>query len=169
MFHQPQPLVPAANQLDNPQRGDVVLFRFPVADSTDQEEPPKRRPCLVLDVRRRGAECFVELAYGTSSDGRANRGYEVIVKHPKSRARAGLNKPTRFVCARRIIVNVKSSGFCCPDGATPPLIGRLDDALMERMNAIRARIQAEADIAAHYREERRRERARWAHEERGFR
>lgn len=169
MFHHPQPFIPATDWTDYPQRGDIVLFRFPVADNTNQTEPPKRRPCLVLDVRRRGAECFVELAYGTSSNGRANRGYEVIVKQSKSRARAGLNKPTRFVCARRIIVNVKSRGFHCPDGATPPLIGCLDDALMERMNAIRARIQAEADIAAQYREERRREQARWAHEERGFR
>lgn len=169
MFHQPQPLVPALDWAAYPQRGDVVLFRFPVADSADQKEPPKRRPCLVLDVRRRGVECFVELAYGTSSKGRANRGYELIVKQPESRARAGLNKPTRFVCARRIFVNVKSEGFDCPGGSGSPLIGCLDEALMERMNAIRARIQAEADIAAHYREERRREQARWAHEDRGFR
>ncbi|WP_322865928.1 hypothetical protein U5922_006795 [Aquicoccus sp. G2-2] len=159
MFHDPQPLVPALDWAANPQRGDVVLFRFPVANSTDQE-PPKRRPCLVLDVRRRGAECFVELAYGTSSNGRANRGYELIVKQPKSRAHAGLNKSTRFVCARRIFVSVKSKGFDCPDGSTSPLIGCLDEALMEQMNAIRAKIQAEADIAAHYREERRREQAR---------
>ncbi|WP_099824085.1 hypothetical protein [Oceaniglobus indicus] len=169
MFHQPKPLVPAPDWAANPQRGDVVLFRFPVADSADHKEQPKRRPSLVLDVRKRGADCFVELAYGTSSDGRANRGYEVSVKQPKSRARAGLNKPTRFVCARRIIVNVNSSGFHCPDGTTSPLLGRLDEALMERMNAIRARLQAEADIAAHYREERRQEQARWAREDRGFR
>lgn len=169
MFHQPQPFTPALDWAANPQRGDVVLFRFPVADSNDQQESPKRRPCLVLDVRRRGAECFVELAYGTSSKGRANRGDEVIVKQPESKAHAGLKKPTRFVCARRIFVNVKSRGFDCPDGTTSPLIGCLDEALMDRMNAIRARIQAEADIAAHYREERRREQARWAHEDRGFR
>lgn len=66
-------------------------------------------------------------------------------------------------------MNVKSSGFHCPDGTATPLIGRLDDALMDRMNAIRARIQAEADIAAHYRDERHQEQARWAREDRGFR
>lgn len=81
MFHQPQPIVPATDWAIIPQRGDVVLFRFPVAEDADQAEPPKRRPCLVLDVRRRGTECFIELAYGTSSDGRANRGYEVLVTH----------------------------------------------------------------------------------------
>lgn len=169
MFHQPQPLIPAVDWAANPQGGDVVLFRFPIADDTDQKDTPKRRPCLVLNVRKRGTECFVELAYGTSSDGRANRGYEVRVKQAKSLSQAGLNKPTRFVCARRIIVNVDNNGFDCPDGGASALIGCLDDALMDRMNAIRARVEAEADIAAHYREERRQEQTRWAREDRGFR
>lgn len=69
------------------------------------------------------------------------------------------------MCARRIIVHVGHSGF---DGRTkgPSIIGRLDETLLERMNAVRARIQAEADIAAYYREERRREER--AREDRGF-
>ncbi len=60
MFHQAQPIVPATDWAVNPHRGDVVLFRFPVAEDTDDVEPPKRRPCLVLDIRRRGGECFVD-------------------------------------------------------------------------------------------------------------
>ncbi|WP_335947585.1 type II toxin-antitoxin system PemK/MazF family toxin [Salipiger bermudensis] len=155
MYHQPTPFTPASKSV-HPQRGDVVLFRFPLAEEDDEPGSPKRRPCLVLDTRIRGDERFVEIAYGTSADTRANRGYEVIVKQTAARATAGLSKPTRFVCARRIIVHVNHSGFH-GRAKGPHIIGRLDKALLERMNAVRARIQAEADIAAYYREEQRRE------------
>ena len=145
--------------------GDIVLFRFPLAEEDDEPCAPKRRPCLVLDTLTKGNERFVEIAYGTSADTRANRGYEVIVKQTAARETAGLSKPTRFVCARRIIVHVSHIGF---HGRTkgPQIIGRLDEALLERMNAVRARIQAEADIAAYYREEQRREEQ--TREDRGF-
>jgi len=164
MFHHPQPFMPASRNT-HLQRGDVVLFRFPLAEEDDEPGAPKRRPCLVLDTLTKGDELFVEIAYGTSADTRANRGYEVIVKQSAARATAGLSKPTRFVCARRIIVHVGHSGF---HGRTkgPHVIGRLDALLLERMNDVRARIQAEADIAAYYREERRREEQ--AREDRGF-
>lgn len=164
MYHQPQPFAPSVTG-GLLQRGDVVLFQFPLAEDEGEPGVPKRRPCLVLDTLTSSDERFVEIAYGTSADTRANRGYDVIVKQPAARATAGLSKPTRFVCARRIIVNVNHSGF---HGRTnsPHVIGRLDDALQERMNAVRARIQAEADIAAYYREElRRNEQTR---EDRGF-
>ena len=46
--------------------------------------------------------------------------------------------------------------------------GLMGPALMERMHALRAHIQAEKDIAARYREEQHAEQARWAHEARGF-
>ncbi|KHQ50498.1 type II toxin-antitoxin system PemK/MazF family toxin [Mameliella alba] len=164
MYHHPQPFTPAGRSA-RLQRGDVVLFRFPLAEEDDEPVAPKRRPCLVLDNLTADDERFVEIAYGTSADTRANRGYDVIVKQSAGRATAGLLKPTRFVCARRIIVHVDHSGF---HGRTkgPQTIGRLDEALLERMNAVRARIQAEADIAACYREERRQEEQ--AHEDRGF-
>lgn len=165
MFHQSQPFVTAVDSPLILQRGDVVLFRFPLNDKN--AGAPKRRPCLVLNTLSNGYDRFVEIAYGTSADTRANRGYEVIVKHPTSREEAGLSKPTRFVGARRIIVHVNHSGF---DGQAkgPEIIGKLDAPLLERLNAVRARIQAEADIVAHYREEQRAEQVRWEHEARGF-
>lgn len=164
MYHNPQSFTPAAaGQL---QRGDVVLFRFPLAEEGHELGAPKRRPGLVLDTLSSGDERFVEIAYGTSADTRANRGYEVIVKQSAARKTAGLAKPTRFVCARRLIVHVRHSGF---DGFAkgPHILGHLDEDLMEWMNAVRARIEAEADIAAYEREEQ-----RWdaqAREDRGFR
>ena len=155
MYHHPQPFIPTATS-GHPQRGDVVLFRFPLAEEEDEPGAPKRRPCLVLNTLTVDDDRFVEIAYGTSADTRANRGYEVIVKQTAARATAGLSKPTRFVCARRIIVHVNHSGFH-GRAKGPHIIGRLDKALLERMNAVRARIQAEADIAAYYREEQQRE------------
>jgi len=165
MYQQPHPFSVADALCAPLQRGDVVLFRFPLAEEDDQAGAPKRRPCLVLDTLTAGDDHFVQIAYGTSADTRANRGYEVIVKQAAARETAGLSKPTRFVCARRIIVHVNHSGF---HGRTkgPQIIGGLDEALLERMNAVRARIQAEADIAAYYREEQWREEQ--AREDRGF-
>ena len=164
MYHHPQPFTPVGKSAQL-QRGDVVLFRFPLAEEDAQPGAPKRRPCLVLATLTTGADRFVEIAYGPSTDTRANRGYEVIVKQSAARETAGLAKPTRFGRARRIIVHVGHSGFHSRTKG-PQIIGRLDETLLERMNAVRARIQAEADIAAYYREERRREEQ--AGEDRGF-
>ncbi|HDZ82306.1 MAG TPA: hypothetical protein ENH56_13860 [Roseobacter sp.] len=169
MLHNPIPIVPAIDWTMSLLRGDVVLFRFPVSDDDDSLDVPKRRPCLVLDTFQQGQDRFVELAYGTSSKGRANRGYEVIVRQPQSQATAGLTKPTRFVCARRVTVHIRNAGFGHTEEATSPVIGRLDEALTERMNALHARFQAEAAIAAHYREEQQAEQAGKAREARGFR
>lgn len=167
MYYHPHPFS-AAEDHTSLQRGDVVLFRFPLNDKNAEPGAPKRRPCLVLNTLKDGDDRFVEIAYGTSADTRANRGCEVIVKHPTSREEAGLSKPTRFVGARRIIVHVNHSGFDGP-AKGPEIIGKLDAPLLERLNAVRARIQAETDIVAHYREEKRAEQVRWEHEAHGFR
>ena len=167
MYHHPHPFS-AAEDHTSLQHGDVVLFRFPFNDKNAEPDVPKRRPCLVLNTLSNGDDRFVEIAYGTSADTRANRGCEVIVKQASSRKKAGLSKPTRFVGARRIIVHVDHSGF---DGHTegPELIGKLDAPLLKRLNAVRGRIQAEADIAGRHREEQRAEQVRWEHEARGYR
>lgn len=88
--------------------GDVVRFRFPVADCGDPNAAtgPKLRPCLVLEVFHFSCQRFVRLAYGTSAFTEANKGCEVLVKHSGSCATAGLNRPTRFVGARSIIVSL---------------------------------------------------------------
>lgn len=83
--------------------GDTVSYRFPVAE--DQGGPrPKPRPCLVLDVRRIDGVDHALLAYGTSARTKANRGDEVEVRGVDARAAAGLDKRTRFVCARKVLV-----------------------------------------------------------------
>jgi hypothetical protein len=76
---------------------------------------------------------------------------------------AGLNRPTRFVGSRRISVQLCDGDFKLgPQGS--PVIGQLDDYLLERMHAVRARMQAEQDIAMEDLQEKREERQRWLRE-----
>ena len=150
-------------------RGDIVRFRFPRAEDDPRDGGfAKARPSLVLETGCFRDRRFVKLAYGTSADTTANRGYEVRVMHPDAIAAAGLDKPTRFVCARTLIVSLDNPGFEPAETNGIPVIGRLDPDLLERMNAVRARLQAEADIAAEARAERRRNRRVWRREARGL-
>ncbi|UOA33311.1 hypothetical protein DSM110093_03136 [Sulfitobacter sp. DSM 110093] len=117
------------------QRGDIVLFRFPVADEKGALQP-KARPCLVLERAVLQGVTFLKLAYGTSAMTRANRGHEVRVSRPDGMRLAGVREPTRFVGARTLLVSPQHSGFSLgPAGS--PIIGRLDANLIERMNCIR--------------------------------
>lgn len=165
MYQSPEPFVPVFDWQEIIERGDVVLFRFPIADEDDsnRDQKPKRRPCLVLNVFNKSETTFVELAYGTSAPTKANRGHEVRVTQRASCHSAGLNKPSRFVCARRVIVSLNHPGFDGGDGRGI-LIGRLDSSLIERMNAVRVRIHAEVDIQADALRERREEREGWRRE-----
>lgn len=76
---------------------------------------------------------------------------------------AGLNRATRFVGGRRISVQLVDGGFNLGLKGSP-IIGHLDEVLQERMHAVRARLQAEHDIAMEAREERQKERLRWQQE-----
>lgn len=140
--------------------GDVLLFRFPVTEDLPEGEAPKMRPCLVLDTPRLAGKSFVKLAYGSSAYGRSNRGREVIVRQAPSIATAGLNRPSRFTLNRSLLVSLDHPGFEAEIHGDPR-IGRLDEGLMERLHALRARMQAEADIAADHRRARREDRRRW--------
>ena len=139
-------------------RGDIVLFRFPEIDSVDGVA--KIRPCLVLEVDDTDCQRQATLAYGTTARTSANRGYEIWVKRRSSLAIAGLNRQTRFVGARTTAVDLNHPNFDQGLRGTP-VIGHLDMYLTERMHAVRARLQAEDDIAAEVRRERREERLRW--------
>lgn len=161
--------VPVTDWQQTLSRGDIVRFRFPVKEPCSSRSRPKLRPCLVLEIRDLGGSRFATLAYGTSADTNANRGREVIVTDPDAMATAGLEKPTRFVCVRRVSVSLDHPCFGIDAETATPVVGRLDEALTERMHAVRGRLQAEADIAAEAREERRREKEAWRQEGLGFR
>ena len=153
MYHDPKPITSEPIWPDHVQRGDVVRFRFPVAE--EDGEKPKLRPCLILETGTLNGRRSVTLAYGTSAHPKRNYGYEVIVKDKAAMRAAGLTKPTRFVAIRRITVSTEHPGFEPLCGT--PVIGRLDAPLLQRMVAVRARLWAEHDIAA----ERDLERRRW--------
>lgn len=123
-------------------RGDLICFRFP-----QREGAAYPRPCLILEAK----DDEVLIAYGTTSMTGANRGHEIAVR--QDHASCGLDRPTRFVGARRIRVSVDDPRIeRCPDGG-PTVIGRLPTGLMARLEQIRAEIEAaspdqEARLAA---------------------
>lgn len=131
--------------------GDIVSFRFPAKDG---EAIPKKRPCLVLDTATIGGKHYALLAYGTTTRNSANRGYEIRLGAFDA-SEAGLHRPTRFVGTRRLMVNLDHPGLVTSSVAGTPIMGRLSGAAFDRMNAVRGRIHAEADIAAERRAERR--------------
>lgn len=136
--------------------GHVVLFLFPIKLAGEGEKP-KARPCLILDCPEINGRRFAVVAYGTSVNSQANRGYEIVVDGTEA-LDLGLAKPTRFIGARRILVPLDHKGFLNVVGTPSPVIGRLSGRAFNRMNAVRGRIQAEADIAAERRAERRADR-----------
>ncbi|KAF0674372.1 hypothetical protein [Profundibacterium mesophilum] len=127
--------------------GDIVSFRFPLAEEGHTGRP-KARPCLILDLEEHGGKRYALLAYGTTSRRRSNVGYEVHVRRRTDYLSAGLNEPTRFVGARRLLVPLSHSGFVICRATGAPVLGRLDGNPFDAMNAVRGRIHAERDIAA---------------------
>ena len=132
--------------------GDIVTFRFPLAQA-DPGTSPKPRPCLVLEIEELAGLRFALIAYGTTSPRKANWGYEIHAL--EDFAAFGLDRPTRFIGRRRLMVSLDNPGFqICRDTGSP-VIGRLSGGPAERLLAVRARIQAERDIAAYRRAQRR--------------
>ncbi len=140
---------------DHVSHGDIVSFRFPLAEEGSQGRP-KARPCLILDIEVRDGIRYALLAYGTSSRRRSNIGYEVHVRRRADRLMSGLDAPTRFVGARRLLVPLTHKGFVICGATGSAVLGHLAGGPFAAMNAVRGRIHAEHDIAAERRSRRRR-------------
>ncbi|MEJ2003255.1 MAG: hypothetical protein P8X77_18110, partial [Maritimibacter sp.] len=157
MFDQSPPSTGIAAQTARPwtatlSRGDVVLFAFPHADEDGGK--PKPRPCLVLDIAEILGKRFVSLACGTTDATVANTGYTIGVTRRADYTGAGLDEPISFAAQTRVLVPLTHKGF--PTSEPSPVIGRLSGGAFDRMNAVRARLAAEADMRSARRDERRR-------------
>lgn len=128
--------------------GDIVQFRALCDDGTFADA----LPCLVLDATHRADRARLLLAPGQPVSAARDRAYEIGVRAPSQLIEAGLAGPTVFLGASRISVSSTHAGFVPDAGTGSPVIGRLSGPAFDRMNAVRARIQAEADIAAYYRD-----------------
>lgn len=139
--------------------GDIVQFRFPVEGRVDREQPALR-PCLVLDVEIFAGMVYAVLAPGMVMQGKSgsDRGLQITIDDPEVLAAEALKHPIRFEADRRICVPVSHTGFAPDEASDSPVTGRLTGLAFNRMNAVRARIHAERDIAREYRTERRRNR-----------
>ena len=113
-----QPAAPA--WAENLRPGSIVLFRFP---ERHDDLAGKRRPCLVLGTRQQKDGLQVALAYGTSVDSSANRGFDISVEADDC-ASVGTHRPTRFVLARRIAVAADDPRFDT-GSEDNPIVGQL--------------------------------------------
>ena len=127
--------------------GDIVLFRFPHSEACDGAEI-KARPCLVLDIETLGEIRYAVVAYGTTSRRKSNVGEEIHVRKREAFTAAGLNEPTRFIGARRILVLLTHKAFVEVAKTGSPVVGTLVGSELERLNVVRGRIHALRDIAA---------------------
>lgn len=125
-------------------RGDIVAFRFP--HLVPGNEDPKIRPSLVLDVITRAGEPYARLAYGTTKPSKLHRGYVIPVRSERELKIASLRQATAFDGNRRMTASLRHGLFDIRKDIGTPILGRLSGASLERMNAVRARIQAEQDI-----------------------
>jgi hypothetical protein len=131
---------------DHLSHGHIVLFRFPLSEGGEDAEV-KARPCLVLDIETIAGARYAVIAYGTTSRRKANVGEEIHVRRRDAYVAAGLDEPTRFVGARRLLVPLTHSAFVTIADSGSPVMGRLVGSELERLNTVRGRIHALRDIA----------------------
>jgi hypothetical protein len=129
--------------------GDVVLFRYPLAEEKAVERP-KARPCLVLAICGAADAPRVVLAYGTTSKGRANVGHQIDVRRPADRAAAGLRKRSRFIGCRRMTEAADDPRFAIGPSASSPVIGRLAGNPADRLQVVLDHLhdEIEGDVGA---------------------
>ncbi|MBC2836518.1 hypothetical protein H7F16_13445 [Gemmobacter straminiformis] len=134
--------------------GDVLHYPFP--SKTTGGETDTARPCLVIDTHKISDRAYLLIADGAPAEAARRTGYDILVEEDALLASAGLEQPTRFCAARRVFVSRQSlrRKAIRPDGGIR--VGRLTGRAFERLNAVRGRLHAEADIARHQREEERR-------------
>ena len=114
------------------QPGDIVSFHFPRREGN----APYPRPCLVMEA----TEDEVVLAYGTTSQEKANRGCEIRL-HTEF-ADCGLQRATRFVLARRLRVAKNDPRLALPAQDGNPVIGQLTTGLHGRLRDLQNLISA---------------------------
>ena len=126
-------------------RGKVVSCHFPLAETPDAPGPIAR-PALVVQVFRDRVDGIMKavVAYGTTRTTRANAGFEIRMNREEGLRKAGLTRPTRFTLSRMRILPLDNTFFRVASGGSP-VLGCLDEGLMERLDAI---FEALAGIAA---------------------
>lgn len=125
------------------------LIRWPLADTPDAV-------ALVVDVEMVAGRQVLTVVPGALDQAQAVRPDTLRVTRADEMRQAGLNRPMRFAVDARIAIAVAHPVLA---GAGQPMhVGRLGDGALERLHALRARMQALRDIAASRREARRADR-----------
>ncbi|MFZ3585107.1 hypothetical protein ACOI1H_23670 [Loktanella sp. DJP18] len=130
---------------DDVSYGDIVYFRFPLSEDGTVSEH-EARPCLILDIEVHGGLRYAQLACGAASHRRSGVSQQIHVRRRAEYAPAGLNAPTCFMGARRLLVPLTHAGFVEASVTESPVLGRLDGQPFAQMNAVRGRIHALRDM-----------------------
>nr|WP_321462896.1 hypothetical protein [uncultured Cohaesibacter sp.] len=128
------------------QRGDIVAFHFPSGKSGKPAQLFPR-PWLVLDMQTHVGQLYLTLARSHEAGQLPHRFYELVVSQSGQATIAGASGPMVFNCRQQVIVSVRHKGFALGQQGSP-VIGMVNESELERLNAIRARLQAFADIRA---------------------
>lgn len=132
----------------------VALVAFPAP--SDQENGPRPRPCLVIDLVDFGGDRFALLANGMGGrhGARDRLDVDVDVTEPDEIAAAGCRRPWRFAGAQRLLISVETARFVAT-ASTGPLLGRLTGAALRRFHIVRRGIAHETAAARAHQERRR--------------
>lgn len=109
--------------------GTIVSFRFPQGENG---QSGKARPCLVIGINTASNDMRLTLAYGTTAETDANRGFDLHLSERAAWRKAGVHRPTRFVLARRLTIAIDDLRFDCGPAGNP-IIGRLPSAQLSQL------------------------------------
>jgi len=123
-------------------RGAIVSCFYPLAE-IPARPGPEARPALVIRVFQdhEQGRSMALVAYGTSRNSKANRGYEIRIRREESMRVAGLDRPTRFTLSRMRILPIGPDFFDYKQHCGP-VLGYLDDALQAHLDATCERVAA---------------------------
>ncbi|WP_319496608.1 hypothetical protein [uncultured Cohaesibacter sp.] len=132
--------------------GDIVSFDLPSRTILPETKKSTISPWLILDRNTNVGEEFVTMAPGSTECTLPHKAEALLVSGQDRIRAAGLSCPTLFDCEHAMIVSVKHHGFVLTKNSSP-IIGHLIGDDRHRLNSIRARLDAFADIAKERRAE----------------
>lgn len=148
--------------------GAIVVHRYPAPGRMGAHRSPEPRPCLVVDVYDLHGHGVVALAHGVPAASGIRRDRDLVIAARELRGVPELPEAHRFVASACLLVPLGSPAFVVDPERGTPVLGHLSGEAMARLDDLRARLHAEADIAAEDRRRRGRRRREGATRDHDF-
>jgi hypothetical protein len=127
--------------------GDIVQFRFPIADDC-LSNLPQVRPCLVYDIQSINGIQLVTLICGIENDNHVPAPQDIVISHPEAMSSTGLLIPTRFDSNLRLTVSSNHNWFT-PQSTGSPVIGRLNESEKIQLRSLRTQVLTDISEIKH--------------------